>query len=171
MHEHSDMKLNFTIKASLVLGAVLIITLSSCVDPAGGPLIGGNSVGPVPGYYSNGYNNGYGSNTFPGYGYGYAGLNNPGNYTYYPQYGTYYNNRSRQYSYQNGSSWVSRSSPYQVSSTVLRSSPYVPLNLQNSPSHHHSQVIQSYPRNWVTPVNSQGQGLSLNHNSRSFGRR
>jgi len=85
--------------AGLLLGALLLTTLASCVA---------YPVGASSRYYGSTYP----AASVSGYGYGYAGLNNPGNYHYYPRYGTYYNPQSRLYYYQQGSSWQTRSSPY-----------------------------------------------------------
>jgi hypothetical protein len=126
----------------LLLGTVTLLTLTTCMDYTSGP--GMSAVGV---YSGNSYSPPYTS----GYGYGYAGLNGLSNYNYYPRYGTYYSPQSRQYHFQRGSSWQTRSSPYGVSSRTLFGSPYVPLNLHSNPSHHHAMVSQSYPHNWSTP--------------------
>jgi hypothetical protein len=79
-------------------------------------------------------------------------------YSYYPRYGTYYSPQSRQYYYQRGSTWQTRSSPYGVSNRTLLASPYVPLNLHSHPSNHHASVSQSYPHNWSPPSHSGHSG-------------
>jgi hypothetical protein len=138
-------------KSGLLLGAVVLSSLTSCVDYASGP-----GMGAVGVYSGNSYSPPYTS----GYGYGYAGLNSASNYHYYPRYGTYYSPQSRQYYYQRGSSWQTRSSPYGVSSRTFFASPYVPLNLHSSPSYHHSMVSQSYPHNWSPPGQNHGSHSS-----------
>lgn len=137
--------------AGLLLGALLLTTLASCVA---------YPVGASSRYYGSTYP----AASVSGYGYGYAGLNNPGNYHYYPRYGTYYNPQSRLYYYQQGSSWQTRSSPYGVSTRLLRSSPYVPLNLHSSPSNHHALVTRSYPTHWTPHGRNQGRYSSFKTN-------
>lgn len=129
-------------KSKLLLGAAILLSFTSCVDYASGPGLG--VVGVDSG---NSYSPPYTS----GYGYGYAGVNSPSNYSYYPRYGTYYSPQTRQYYYQSGSTWQTRSTPYGVSSRTLSASPYVPLNLHNHPSNHHVMVSQSYPQSWSSP--------------------
>lgn len=138
--------------AGLLLGTLLLTTLAGCVAyPVGA---------------SSRYNgSAYAAASASGYGYGYAGLNNLGNYHYYPRYGTYYNPQSRLYYYQQGSSWQARSSPYGVSTRLLRSSPYVPLNLHSSPSYHHALVTRSYPSHWSPPGRNQERYSSFKTNS------
>lgn len=151
----------------LLLTTALLFSLSSCAEYDSGPGLG------VMGTYSG---NSYSPPYTSGYGYGYAGYNGPSNYSYYPRYRTYYNQQSRQYYYQQGSTWQTRRSPYGVSSRTLLASPYIPLNLHSNPSNHHHKVSQSYPHNWSPP----GQGHSshsgsshkiANHSSSSNRRR
>ncbi len=144
---------------ALSLGTFILLTFTSCVDYTSGP--GMASVGV---YSGNSYSPPYTS----GYGYGYAGLNSVGNYSYYPRYGTYYSPQSRQYYYQRGSTWQTRSSPYGVSNRTFFASPYVPLNLHSHPSNHHASVSQSYPHNWSPPTHSGHSGQS--HSSSSHRR-
>ncbi|WP_395748460.1 hypothetical protein [Prosthecobacter sp.] len=109
---------------------------------------------------------GAGAGGGPGYGAGYGGYR-PGNsayapaygrsnYTYYPQYSTYYHPQTQTYHYNRGNSWVSSPRPYGVSHTVIRTSPSVPLNLNSHPQYHHGNVGQTYPHNW----NSSSHGNS-----------
>jgi hypothetical protein len=135
MHPHSNTRLHL---ANLVLCTIASVTLASCVGYPTGVV--------VDSYQSS-----------PNYGYGYAGPNSQSNYHYYPRYGTYYSPQTRQYSYQQGSSWYTRSSPYGVSANHLHASPYVPLNLHGSPSNHHSHVTRSYPSHWSPPASSRGR--------------
>src|SRR5690242_14156211 len=57
-------------------------------------------------------------------------------YLYYPSYQVYYNSHRREYVYQNGRSWVSRSAPPRVSARVLAASPSVRLDFHDSPARH-----------------------------------
>jgi hypothetical protein len=147
-------------KLRLLLIATSLPLLIGCVDYVGRPVgvspAHVDSVyGPVPSSYQN-----------AGYGYGYAGLNRSSTYHYYPRYRTYYSPQSRQYYYQRGSSWQTRSSPYGVSSRQLQSSHYVPLNINGSPSNHHNRVLQSYPQNWSPPSQSHNRPAGPSYRGR-----
>lgn len=76
----------------------------------------------------------------------------PGDYVYYPGYEVYYSRYQGQYTYQEGSVWVSRSTPPRVPVEVLVASPSVRLDFQGAPAVHHAQVVQQYPKNWVPSV-------------------
>jgi hypothetical protein len=72
-------------------------------------------------------------------------------YVYYPGYEVYYSSNRRQYTYRDGSAWVSRSAPPRVSAEVLFASPSVSVEFHDAPATHHASVVQTYPRNWTPP--------------------
>lgn len=149
---------------SLLFATFCVIALIGCVDYSG------RQVGGSPRHLGGNYSAIPQSFQNTGYGYGYAGLNSSGTYHYYPRYSTYYSPQSRQYYYQRGSSWHTRTSPFGVSSRVLQSSHYVPLNIHGSPASHHSRVVQSYPSNWMPPGQSYGRYSGPNNPRRSYSR-
>ena len=67
-------------------------------------------------------------------------------YVYYPDYQVYYSGHNRQYTYQEGRSWVSRSAPPRVSANVLFASPSVKLDFHDHPSNHHAAISKQYPQ-------------------------
>jgi|SRR5579864_4401855 len=77
-------------------------------------------------------------------------------YVYYPAYEVYYSSRTRQYSYEQGRSWVSRSEPPRVSASVLLASPSVQLDFHDSPASHHAAVVRQYPKHWAPHAAKQG---------------
>jgi hypothetical protein len=77
-------------------------------------------------------------------------------YVYYPGYQVYYSSNRRQYVYQDGHSWVTRSAPPSVSVDVLFASPSVRLDFHDSPSIHHASVVRQYPKNWAPPGSNHG---------------
>jgi len=77
-------------------------------------------------------------------------------YVYYPRYRMYYGSRSHSYYYQDGPSWVARPAPRGVSVNVLFSSPSVVVDFHDRPALHHSQVIQTYPKNWKPAPGNHG---------------
>jgi hypothetical protein len=70
-------------------------------------------------------------------------------YVYYPGYQVYYSSHTRQYSYQQGRSWVSRPEPPRVSARVLLASPSVRMDFHDSPASHHAAVVRRYPKQWA----------------------
>jgi len=76
-------------------------------------------------------------------------------YTYYPAYQVYYSNLRREYVYQEQGNWVSRSEPPRIVRKKLLSSPSVRLDFNDSPSLHHADVCQQYPKNWVPAVETK----------------
>ena len=87
-------------------------------------------------------------------------------YVYYPGYEVYYNNRRHQYIYLEGRSWVTRPTPPRVSVDVLFASPSVIPNFHDSPAHHHSAMVQRYPRNWAPPGANHGPGGNWKNDQR-----
>jgi hypothetical protein len=78
-------------------------------------------------------------------------------YVYYPDYEVYYSSSRHQYAYIEGGAWVSRPAPRGVSVGVLLASPSVRMDFHDSPAHHHSEVVQKYPRNWAPPGSHRDQ--------------
>lgn len=103
--------------------AVLCAALTGCVGYGDGPRHAGAYAQPRGGYIQD-------------------------DYVYYPSQQVYYSSNRQQYTYQDGSSWVTRSSPPRVSANVLRSSPSVNLDFHDSPQAHHASVVSQYPRQW-----------------------
>jgi hypothetical protein len=87
-------------------------------------------------------------------------------YVYYPAYEVYYSDRRHQYTYREGHSWVTRSTPPHVSAKVLYEAPFVRLDFHDSPSAHHTAVVQQYPRHWA----ASGQNHA-DHEGHDEGRR
>jgi hypothetical protein len=135
-----------TNKAGLVLGAVLLVTLTASVGYAGGLSVGINLapvmvapivvappvvVAPVVVVQDD--------------------------YVYYPSYGVYYNSSRHQYAYLEGGAWVSAPAPSGVSVDVLLASPSVRMDFHDSPANHHAAMVQKYPRNWAPSGSDRGQ--------------
>ena len=72
-------------------------------------------------------------------------------YVYYPGYQVYYSGSRHQYVYQDGRSWVSRSTPPRVSADKLFASPSVKVDFHDSPANHHAEVAKQYPKQWAPP--------------------
>lgn len=71
-------------------------------------------------------------------------------YVYYPAYQIYYNTLRRDYVYLDHGKWVSRSTlPRRMKGKTLTSSPSVKLDFRDSPSIHHADVTEQYPKDWV----------------------
>jgi hypothetical protein len=87
-----------------------------------------------------------------------SGVVMPENYVYYPSYQVYYSSSQRQYIYQEGRSWVSRSAPPRVSVGVLAASPSVSLDFHDSPTIHHAMVVKQYPKHWAPPGENPKHG-------------
>lgn len=87
-------------------------------------------------------------------------------YLYYPGQQVYYSSNRRQYIYQDGGAWVTRSSPPRVSAGVLLASPSVRLDFHDSPQSHHSSVVRQYPRQWGQAGRPNG-GLINRHDQRT----
>ena len=74
-------------------------------------------------------------------------------YDYYPSYETYYNRTRHEYVYHDGNAWVRRSTPRDVTAEVFMAAPSARMDFHDAPEQHHSNVVKSYPRNWVKPGN------------------
>ncbi|MEI6391493.1 MAG: hypothetical protein WCT12_10350 [Verrucomicrobiota bacterium] len=122
----------------LVFGIALLGALTGCVGYVGGPQ-------PRAGVYVE-----------PPSVYVESGVVVQPDYVYYPGYQVYYSSNTRQYVYQDGRSWVSRSAPPRVSATVLFASPSVRLEFHDSPAIHHAKVVRQYPKNWAPPGSNHG---------------
>jgi hypothetical protein len=136
-----------TNKAGLVLGAVLLVTLTESVGYAGGLHVGiilppvvivapPVVVSPV--------------------------VVTPvvvvqDDYVYYPSYGVYYNSSRHQYAYLEGGAWVLAPAPSGVSVDVLLASPSVNMDFHDSPANHHAAMVQKYPKNWKSSGSDHGQ--------------
>jgi hypothetical protein len=123
-------------QAGCVLGAVFLLTLTGCVGYVEGPRAG---VPVEPAVQVN------------------AGFIEQDDYVYYPDYQMYYGSRSHRWYDREGSSWVARPEPREVSVDVLRSSPSVRMDFHDSPAHHHSEVVQKYPGNRAPSRSDQDQ--------------
>jgi hypothetical protein len=120
-----------TNKVGLLMGAVLLATLTQCTGYADGLRIG-IIVPPV------------------------VVLAPPvvvvqDDYVYYPNYGVYYNSSRHQYAYLEGGAWVAAPAPGGVSVDVLLASPSVRMDFHDSPAKHHAEMVHKYPKNWAPP--------------------
>jgi len=70
-------------------------------------------------------------------------------YVYYPRQQVYYSSNHQQYTYQENSTWVTRSSPPRGSTKVLHASPAVRMDFHDSPRTHHASVVRQYPKQWT----------------------
>ena len=118
-------------KTGLVLCAVLLGALTGCVDHVDGPRAG---------YYAE-----------P------TVVVVQDDYVYYPNYAVYYSSSRHQYAYREGTAWVSRPAPRDVTVNVLMASPSVRMNFHDSPANHHATVVQEYPKNWKPSGRNSGQ--------------
>ncbi len=113
-------------KAGIVLGTVLMLTLSGCVGYVSGPRVRVYAPPPPVGI------------TFAV----------QDDYVYYPGYDVYYSSNLHQYAYMDGGVWVSRPQPRGVSVDILLASPSVRMDFHDSPALHHAAIARQYPRNW-----------------------
>jgi hypothetical protein len=118
-------------KTGLVLGALIVITLTGCVAYVDGPR-DRSYAGPTV-------------------------IVAQDDYLYYPGYGVYYNGYRHQYAYLDGGAWVSRPAPRGVTVDVLLASPSVRMNFHDAPAQHHAETVRKYPKNWARPNSNQGQ--------------
>ena len=132
-------------KIGFVFGAALLGALTGCVGHVDGPRHGAVYVQPPPVQVA-------------------AGVVVQDDYVYYPGYQVYYNSYRRQYVYQDGRSWVSRSAPPRVSADVLFASPSVRLDFHDSPSIHHATVVRQYPKNWRPQGSNSNRGTGNRDN-------
>lgn len=75
-------------------------------------------------------------------------------YDYYPRYGVYYSRNRNEYVYLESGRWVRRSEPRGVTVQVLLATPTVRMGFRDAPEHHHTTVVQSYPKDWGRQENS-----------------
>jgi len=118
-------------KAEIVLGAMLLGTLTGCVGYIDGPRAG-VYVEPSVVVVED-------------------------DYVYYPDYEIYYSSSRHQYAYLEGRAWVSRPAPRGVSVDVLLRSPSVRMDFHDSPANHHTEVVRQYPRNQAHSGSNQGR--------------
>ncbi len=85
-------------------------------------------------------------------------------YVYYPSYQVYYSSRSSHYIYLEGSSWVTRPAPPNVSIDVLFASPSIAVDFHDAPSLHHAMIVETYPKTWSPP--GQNRGNKVGHSER-----
>lgn len=87
-------------------------------------------------------------------------------YFYYPAYQVYYNTLRREYVYLDHGTWVSRPTPPRIpKGKALTSSPSVKLDFRDSPSIHHADVTEQYPKSWVPngdSTESRDDGKEIN---------
>lgn len=84
-------------------------------------------------------------------------------YVYYPAYETYYSPVHHVYVYRDHDRWVRRSAP---PSTFARGSVSVQMNFHDSPEHHHSEVVHTYPRTWQRQSTNQHDDHHGDHDRR-----
>jgi hypothetical protein len=83
-----------------------------------------------------------------------AGMNQDA-YDYFPGYETYYNRTSHEFVYRDGTQWVRRPAPREVSREVMLAAPSVRMDFHDSPEFHHDSVIKNYPKGWAPPGKDQ----------------
>lgn len=127
----------FADKVRFVFGTMLLGVLTGCIGYVDGPRHGEVYVRPPSVYVE-------------------SGIVVQDDYVYYPGYQVYYSSNRHQYTYREGSSWVSRSAPPRVSANVLFASPSVRLDFHDSPAMHHAAVVQQYPKHWAPPGANRG---------------
>ena len=88
-----------------------------------------------------------GCSTSADYGYASGGVAyyDTDDYVYYPAYEAYYSPVHHVYVYRDHDRWVRRSAP---PSGFVQGSVSVNMNFHDSPEHHHSEVVHTYPRTW-----------------------
>jgi hypothetical protein len=106
-------------QTGLMLGAVLLTTLTGCVGYVDSPRAEVYVPAPVVVVQDD--------------------------YVYYPDYEVYYSGSRRQYFYMDGGAFVARPAPRGVSVNVLFASPSVRMNFHDSPANHHAEVVRQYP--------------------------
>jgi len=125
-----------TDKIGLLLGAVLLTSLTGCIGYVDGPRARGVYVAPPVVETT---------------------ILVEDDYVYYPGYEVYYSSSRRQYAYPERGRWISRPAPRGVSVAVLLASPSVRMNFHDAPARHHAETIRQYPRNWSPPGANQSQ--------------
>lgn len=120
---------------SMIAGAALVSVLTGCMDYADGPQRSYIQSGRV--YH--------------------RAPRMTDNYVYYPDHQIYYSSQRRHYVYQDGNTWVTRSSP-RISSQLLMTSPTVQLDFRDSPQAHHATVVRRYPKQGPSAGPSQKPG-------------
>ena len=73
-------------------------------------------------------------------------------YTYYPQYETYYSHRQNEYAYWNQGAWLLRPTFTGVPMKVLLASPSVDMTFHDAPANHHAAILAEYPQTWTGPA-------------------
>ena len=73
-------------------------------------------------------------------------------YTYYPQYETYYSERQHKYAFYEQGAWMLRPSFTGVPLDVLLASPSVKMTFHDAPANHHEDMLVKYPRTWTASV-------------------
>jgi hypothetical protein len=131
-------------KLGIAFGTVLLGAFTGCVGYVDEPHHGYGYVSPPSVYVEAGFHD---------------------DYVYYPNYQVYYSSTRHNYIYQDGRNWVTRSAPPRVSVGVLFASPSVRLDFHDSPSSHHSTVVQQYPRNWAPPGHQKDKDNGNHGNS------
>jgi hypothetical protein len=129
-----------TDKLAILVGAVLLTTLTGCI---------GYVDGPRAGVYAEPY-----------------AFAVEDDYVYYPDYGVYYSNSRHQYAYLEGGAWVARPAPRGVSVNVLLASPSVRMDFHDSPANHHAAVARQYPKNWKPGGANHGQQQNRKNDKR-----
>ena len=81
-----------------------------------------------------------------------AALGRKSSFVYFTSYEIYYDRNYSQYTYWDGSVWITGTEPPQgISTDLLLASPSVVMNFHDAPEWHHAAVVRNYPRNWGRP--------------------
>jgi hypothetical protein len=118
-------------KLGLVLGAVLVGTLTGCNRQ---PVIINEAAPPVQ-----------------------TTVAVQDDFVYYPNYEVYYNSSRHEYAYREGDAWVSRPAPRGVSVDVLAASPSVKMDFHDAPANHHAEIARQYPKDWSAAGRKENQ--------------
>jgi hypothetical protein len=135
-------------QAGVVLGAVLLATLTGCVGYVDGPRAAVYVAPPVVE----------------------TGVVVEDDYVYYPGYDVYYNSSRHEYAYLEGGAWVSRPEPRGVTIDVLLASPSVRMDFHDSPANHHAEMVRRYPRNWAPSHQGQKERRKDDDHGQDHGR-
>ena len=73
-------------------------------------------------------------------------------YTYYPQFETYYSARQHKYAFYTQGAWMLRPRFTGVPLDVLLASPSVKMTFHDDPANHHAVMLVKYPRTWTAPA-------------------
>ena len=81
-----------------------------------------------------------------------AALRRVDTYIYFSNYQIYRHPGRGEYVFWDGQAWItSKEPPLEVTAELLLGSPTVQLEFDDHPAKHHREVVQRYPRDWLSP--------------------